>query len=78
MLEGTLNRGIEALSAFGIDIESLLRQLGNRVGEELSFSLRNIEGNIEYLNEIMDWCVFAGLDNLSRYRSRIPYPSRAS
>ena len=51
--------GIEALSAFGIDIESLLRQVGNRVGEELSFSLRNIEGNIEYLNEIMDWWEFA-------------------
>ena len=57
--------GIEALSAFGIDIESLLRQVGNRVGEELSFSLRNIEGNIEYLNEIMDWWEFAGLGQLS-------------
>ena len=57
--------GIEALSDFGIDIKSLLRQVGNRVGQELSFSLRNIEGNIEFLNEMMDWWEYAGLGQLS-------------
>ena len=35
------------------------------MGEELSFSLRNIEGNIEYLSEMMDWWEFAGLGQLS-------------
>ncbi|MBO53938.1 MAG: hypothetical protein CMA76_03045 [Euryarchaeota archaeon] len=57
--------GISSLSSFGIDISSLLRQVGNRIGEELAFSLRNIEGNIEFLNEMMDWWEYAGLGNLS-------------
>ena len=57
--------GIEALSAFGIDVKHLLRQVGNRVGQELSFSLRNIDGNIEFLNEMMDWWEYAGLGQLS-------------
>tara|TARA_B100001250_G_scaffold237523_1_gene204109 strand:+ start:2068 stop:3426 length:1359 start_codon:yes stop_codon:yes gene_type:complete len=57
--------GIEALSDFGIDVDSLLRQVGHRVGEELTFSLRGIEGNIEFLNEMMDWWEYAGLGQLS-------------
>ena len=57
--------GFGSLSSFGIDISSLLRQVGNRIGEELSFSLRNIEGNIEFLNEMMDWWEYAGLGQLS-------------
>ena len=57
--------GIEALSAYGIDVRHLLRQVGNRVGQELSFSLRNIDGNIEFLSEMMDWWEYAGLGQLS-------------
>ena len=57
--------GIEALSAFGIDVRHLLRQVGNSVGQELSFSLRNIDGNIEFLSEMMDWWEYAGLGQLS-------------
>ena len=57
--------GIRSLSSFGIDISSLMRQVGNRIGEELTFSLRQIEGNIEFLNEMMDWWEYAGLGKLS-------------
>ena len=57
--------GISSLSAFGINTESLLRQVGNRVGEELAFSLRNIEDHIEFLNEMMDWWEYAGLGQLN-------------
>lgn len=57
--------GIRSLSSFGIDISSLLRQVGNRIGEELAFSLRQIKGNIEFLNEMMDWWEYAGLGKLS-------------
>jgi len=57
--------GVNSLEAFGIDIQSLLRQVGNRVGEELSFSLRGIDQEIEFLNEMMDWWEHAGLGTLS-------------
>tara|TARA_B100000085_G_scaffold49367_2_gene42671 strand:- start:4214 stop:5584 length:1371 start_codon:yes stop_codon:yes gene_type:complete len=57
--------GIASLGAFGINTESLLRQVGNRVGEELAFSLRNIEDHIEFLNEMMDWWEYAGLGQLN-------------
>ena len=57
--------GISSLSAFGINTESLLRQVGNRVGEELAFSLRNIEDHIEFLNEMMDWWEYTGLGQLN-------------
>ena len=43
----------------------MLRQVGNRVGEELAFSLRNIEDHIEFLNEMMDWWEYAGLGQLN-------------
>ncbi len=57
--------GVKSLEAFGIDMHSLLRQVGNRVGEELSFSLRGINQEIEFLNEMMDWWEHAGLGTLS-------------
>ena len=57
--------GVKSLEAFGIDMFSLLRQVGNRVGEELSFSLRGINQEIEFLNEMMDWWEHAGLGSLS-------------
>ncbi|MAV59718.1 MAG: hypothetical protein CND89_01880 [Marine Group II euryarchaeote MED-G38] len=57
--------GISSLSTFGIDIGSLLRQVGNRIGEELAFSLRKIEGHVEFLSEMMDWYEYAGLGELS-------------
>lgn len=56
--------GINSLEAFGIDMESLMRQVGNRVGEELAFSLRGIDQEIEFLNEMMDWWEHAGLGTL--------------
>jgi len=57
--------GITSLSTFGIDIGSLLRQVGNRIGEELAFSLRKIDGHVEFLSEMMDWYEYAGLGELS-------------
>ena len=57
--------GIGSLEAFGIDLSSLMRQVGNRVGEELAFSLRGIDQEIEFLNEMMDWWEHAGLGTLS-------------
>ena len=57
--------GIGSLEAFGIDLASLMRQVGNRVGEELAFSLRGIDQEIEFLNEMMDWWEHAGLGTLS-------------
>ena len=57
--------GVQSLGAFGIDLTSLLRQVGNRIGQELAFSLRDIDGNIEFLNEMMDWWEYAGLGKLS-------------
>jgi sugar-specific transcriptional regulator TrmB/predicted hydrocarbon binding protein len=52
------------LKVLGIDISLMLRQIGNRVGQEISFSLRSIENDIEFLDEIMDWWEYAGLGNL--------------
>lgn len=57
--------GIGSLEAFGIDITSLMRQVGNRVGQELSFSLRGVEQEIDFLNEMMDWWEHAGMGTLS-------------
>ena len=57
--------GVQSLNAFGIDLTSLLRQVGNRIGQELAFSLKDIDGNIEFLNEMMDWWEYAGLGKLS-------------
>ena len=57
--------GVQSLAAFGIDIETLLRQVGIRIGEELTFSMKEIKGDVEYLNEIMDWWEHSGLGQLS-------------
>ena len=57
--------GIQEISSFGINLNEILAQVGMRVGEELSFSLRSIEGDIEFLNEMMDWWEHAGLGELS-------------
>ena len=42
----------------------LLRQIGNRVGLELAFSLRSLSNDIDFLNEMIDW-EFAGLGKMS-------------
>ena len=57
--------GISSLEAFGIDLTSLMRQVGNRVGQELAFSLRGVEQEIDFLNEMMDWWEHAGMGTLS-------------
>jgi len=53
-----------SLHQLGIDIKTMLRQVGQRIGEELAFSLRKIEGHVEFLSELMDWWEYAGLGEL--------------
>ena len=53
-----------SLHQLGIDINTMLRQVGHRIGEELAFSLRNIDGHVEFLSELMDWWEYAGLGEL--------------
>ena len=53
-----------SLHQLGIDIKTMLRQVGHRIGAELAFSLRNIEGHVEFLSELMDWWEHAGLGEL--------------
>ena len=60
LTEGELSN----LKVLGIDLGLMLRQIGNRVGQEISFSLRSIEHDIEFLDEMMDWWEYAGLGNL--------------
>ena len=55
---------MSSLHELGIDLGTMLRQVGQRIGEELSFSLRNIDGHVEFLNELMDWWEHAGLGEL--------------
>mgnify|MGYP006094769253 CR=1 FL=1 len=55
---------IEHLKILGIDIGNLLRQVGNRIGQELAFSLQSLDGDVDFLNEIMDWWEYAGLGEL--------------
>lgn len=55
---------LENLKALGIDLGSMLRQVGNRIGRELAFSLRSMEGHVEFLNEMMDWWEHAGLGEI--------------
>ena len=52
------------LQVLGIDIALMLRQIGNRIGREIAFSLRSIEHDIEFLDEMMDWWEYAGLGRL--------------
>jgi sugar-specific transcriptional regulator TrmB/predicted hydrocarbon binding protein len=55
---------LESLRILGIDIGGILRQVGNRIGSELAFSLRSIDSHVEFLNEIMDWWEHAGLGEI--------------
>tara|TARA_B110001452_G_scaffold266665_1_gene274145 strand:- start:1410 stop:2810 length:1401 start_codon:yes stop_codon:yes gene_type:complete len=57
LTEGKLSN----LKILGIDIGLMLRQIGNRIGQEIAFSLRGIEHDIEFLDEMMDWWEHAGL-----------------
>ena len=57
LTEGKLSN----LKVLGIDIGRMLRQIGNRVGQEIAFSIRSIENDIEFLDEMMDWWEHAGL-----------------
>ena len=52
------------LKTLGIDIGGILRQVGNRIGRELAFSLRSIDSDVEFLNEVMDWWEHAGLGEI--------------
>lgn len=61
LTEGKLSN----LKVLGIDIGLMLRQIGNRIGREVAFSLRGIEHDIEFLDEMMDWWEYAGLGKLS-------------
>jgi predicted hydrocarbon binding protein len=60
LTEGKLSN----LKVLGIDLGRMLRQIGNRVGQELAFSLRSIENDIEFLDEMMNWWEHAGLGML--------------
>ena len=60
LTEGKLSN----LKVLGIDMGLMLRQIGNRVGQEIAFSLRGIEHDIEFLDEMMDWWEYAGLGKL--------------
>lgn len=56
---------LSSLTILGFDLEKMMRQVGRRVGEELAFSLRGIDDQIEFLNEMMDLWEAAGLGTLS-------------
>jgi sugar-specific transcriptional regulator TrmB/predicted hydrocarbon binding protein len=60
LTEGKLSN----LKILGIDIALMLRQIGNRIGQEIAFSMRCIEHDIEFLDEMMDWWEHAGLGSL--------------
>ena len=60
LTEGKLSN----LKVLGIDMGLMLRQIGNRVGQEIAFSMRGIEHDIEFLDEMMDWWEYAGLGKL--------------
>ena len=60
LTEGKLSN----LKILGIDISLMLRQIGNRIGQEIAFSMRGIEHDIEFLDEMMDWWEHAGLGSL--------------
>ncbi len=55
---------LQSLRVIGIDLPRMMRQVGNRIGHELAFQLRTIEGHIEFLSEMMDWWEHAGLGRL--------------
>ena len=42
----------------------MLRQVGHRIGSELAFSLRNIEGHVEFFERVNGLVEYAGLGEL--------------
>ena len=56
---------VSNLRLLGIDLNLMFRQIGNRIGEELSFSLNGIDNDFEFITEVMDWWEFAGLGELN-------------
>lgn len=57
LMEGKLSN----LKVLGIDLARMLRQIGFRVGQEIAFSMRSIENDIEFLEEMMNWWEHVGL-----------------
>ena len=64
---------LDNLRILGIDIGNLLRQVGNRIGHELAFSLQSLDEDVSFLNEIMDWWEYAGLGELEYFFDPIFY-----
>jgi hypothetical protein len=64
---------LDNLRILGIDIGNLLRQVGNRIGQELAFSLQSLDEDVDFLNEIMDWWEYAGLGELEYFFDPIFY-----
>jgi len=63
---GKLSDGsVSNLRLLGIDLNLMFRQIGNRIGEELSFSLNDIDSDFEFITEVMDWWEYAGLGELN-------------
>ena len=56
---------VSNLQLLGIDLNLMFRQIGNRIGEELSFSLGEIDNDFEFITEVMDWWEYAGLGELN-------------
>ena len=56
---------VSNLKLLGIDLNLMFRQIGNRIGEELSFSLGDIDNDFEFITEVMDWWEYAGLGELN-------------
>ena len=56
---------VSNLQLLGVDLNLMFRQIGNRIGEELSFSLGEIENDFEFITEVMDWWEYAGLGELN-------------
>tara|TARA_Y100001980_G_C14556764_1_gene350081 strand:+ start:11505 stop:12902 length:1398 start_codon:yes stop_codon:yes gene_type:complete len=56
---------VSNLRLLGINLNLMFRQIGNRIGEELSFSLNKIENDFEFITEVMDWWEYAGLGVLN-------------
>ena len=64
---------LDNLRILGIDLGNLLRQVGNRIGQELAFSLQSLDEDVSFLNEIMDWWEYAGLGELEYFFDPIFY-----
>ena len=63
---GKLSDGsVSNLRLLGIDLNLMFRQIGNRIGEELSFSLNDIDSDFEFITEVMDWWEYDGLGELN-------------